>query len=368
MTALLLIHLLACNTPRDTGPTSMVGTIRDPSGAPLAGVQVETLEARWTTDADGRFAVNYKEPSQWLEFQHDGVRYRRFYRPEDDGKVVDVVLPAVAPTRLACEMDASCTGTLTWTLTDGLTAQVSAPCDRDDAQTVPAAPSGAPDQATCRTAPAAPDEPAKVRVRDDGLIMSPPLVPVRVELVTQSDPLPSACEVRVDGQPASRIEDGTYRGDVFGYTVVTATCDGIPATPKAFYTRQEFSFQLLWTPVVPKVEILEPKVTELVLAQIAGTNGGWQLVLPASPDGSFLLPPLGPGTYAFGANMDPKRLAHIKPVADLRPGVLHWRPIDREAWAGDRPEALGVLVLEGELLEGTLPVQVYTSNPASASR
>ena len=65
--------LTACWAPRETGPQSMVGHVVDASGTPLTALKVESVESEDRTDADGSFAVNYKEPSQHVFFTHENL-------------------------------------------------------------------------------------------------------------------------------------------------------------------------------------------------------------------------------------------------------------------------------------------------------
>jgi hypothetical protein len=226
---------------------------------------------------------------------------------------------------------------------------------------VAAVPPGVPDEVSCRRSAAAPDEPAVARKAPGGLLITPPLVPLRIELTTTTKPLPRSCAVTVDGEPAQTVEDGVYRAQVFGFVTVEATCDGIPAAPRRLYVRDEAKIDLPWSQNTPRFvpPPQGPEADELVLAQIDGLNRGWTLVLPAAADHSVALPPLGPGTYVIGAHMTPDRVAAVQPDEALAHGVLHWRLLDEAAWSGDAPEALGVLVLDDAMNTGTLPVQIY---------
>lgn len=152
---LLPLLALACWSPKDTGPRSMVGTLVDPQGLPIAGVVASTLESQWTTEPDGRFAVNYKEPGRWVRFTVDGLTWQRAYTPEDDGTRVEVRLAPTRTTPVRCEASEPCQATLRWRIDERLEARASLRCAPGGGTLLPAAPLGVPTDATCLSSPTA---------------------------------------------------------------------------------------------------------------------------------------------------------------------------------------------------------------------
>jgi hypothetical protein len=115
----LIAALTGCWEPKQTGAKGIVGHLKSHDGRPVPGVEFETLEARAVTGADGRFAVNWKDPDRIALARIGDLIIERRYVPEDEGQVVDLVLPALARRDLIC--DAACTATITWALPRGLT-------------------------------------------------------------------------------------------------------------------------------------------------------------------------------------------------------------------------------------------------------
>ncbi|MCB9663051.1 MAG: hypothetical protein H6732_02985 [Alphaproteobacteria bacterium] len=170
MSRLLLLLLPACWSPKDTGPTSMVGHLRDSSGQPLAGVHAHTPESHWTTDAEGAFRVNYKDPSLWVRFDVADVVWQRAYLPEDRGTVVEVRLPSLEAGTVRCDVAAPCDAELRWEVAPGLHALLALSCPAGGDVAREALPPGSPTRATCRTTATAPAQPLSALRQPDGTL------------------------------------------------------------------------------------------------------------------------------------------------------------------------------------------------------
>lgn len=356
-----LLVFTGCWKPRDTGPHSMVGVLVDAQGKPLSDVTIDTVEARWVTDDAGHFAVNYKEPSQFLTFTVRGIRYQRAYRPADDGQVVTVKLPELGPMLVSCDADETCDAQLTWELGDGLTATIPTRCDREEVQSVSAAPKTAPTSATCRVSPTSDEVPLVGTRLPRGVRLTPPPVAVTVSMSTQDAEPPQRCFVAVNGRALDIGNDGQYHTKDFGYVGANAVCDGIPAMPVYVYLRTPAELDLVWTRTTPSLDLQPymPWTQDLIIAQIEGRGRGWTQTLTPMEDGTYRLPPLNKGTYAIAANFEPDRILQSSPVAELAPGTLHIRALSPEMWMGPGPEALGMLFVDAPLTDGSIDVMFY---------
>lgn len=352
----LLLVTTACWTPRETGPRSMVGRVLDAAGEPIAGLSVETVESRWVTDAEGRFAVTYKEPSQWVGFQNDGVWARRTWSAKDDGTNVEIRLPELRHRTLRCELVEPCDALLAWDLADGLTVESRARCDRTESAALPT-PAGAPHRVSCRRG--AGTEAVVVKEIGEALQMEPPPVEMTVHLVTDDLPLPESCRVEVDGDPGRPAGPGDWVFDVFGTVTVRAWCDGIPVPPRRVYVRDPFRLEVVWDRDTPSLDLatIAPDVDALVLAKVEGLEHGWSLVVPRSPDGRFVLPPLERGTYGFGVHVPAERVLGIRPADGIERGKVSLAVLPDPAPGGQRALG-GVLVLEKPAPASPVPVQL----------
>lgn len=364
--------LAGCWKPRTTGPTSMLGRVVDTDGTPLAGLSVETAEARDITDADGAFAVHYKEPAQFVFFDHDGLRFQRAYRPEDAGAVVTIQLPARGPTWTACDVHPPCDATLTWALPDALRASARVRCDRlvDGNPPRPVLPAnlGPPAEATCRAEPTAAPEAVEVRrwLERTALVagweITPPPVPLTVTLDTPDDALPDDCQVRIQGEVAARTPDGGWQASVWGDTQITAICAGIPAAPRAVIVRKPATVSLTWTRDTPTVDLSRhhPWASTFVLARHGGPHDLWVTTLPVEDGGRVVLPPLVPGRYQVGLDAPELEVRDIPFLPDTPPGILFVEAkfaVD----AREVREAYGVLELTAPIPRGEVTVAWVTA-------
>ncbi len=166
----LLLFVAGCwwFPPSSTSTTGMAGRIVGPDGAPVEGLLVETVESSVRTDADGRFGLYYKRPDTHVHFIHQGTWFRRRYRPEDAGSVVELRLPATAPREVRCGPHA-CDVELIWAFSPGFTGKARTRCEPDATTTLRHAPIGEP----------------TVICRDDGgrpLQIQPRILPDRIEI------------------------------------------------------------------------------------------------------------------------------------------------------------------------------------------
>ncbi len=346
---------MACWAPRETGPRSMVGNVLDPAGAPLAGVEVSTVEASSVTDAEGAFAVSYKEPSQAVQFVHGQVTYRRPWREADNGTRVQITTAPISTRALTCQVLTPCDATLVWELPDGLEAKVQYRCDRNE----PASGSvleGLPSRASCLEG--AQEVDVRVRSAGDGLVVEPPPVPLTVHLFTDEVPLPTSCTVTYNDLEPTPTSPGTWEMPVFGDVVVKVFCDGIPARPRRLRMRDPYRMEVRWTRHTPKLDLadLVPGASEIVLTANQGLEYGWALKVPRSPDGQFHLPPLEPGVYGVGVNVDPKVVQSIKPARETEDGVVFFAELPELAVDPKLPAVTGILQLKKAFAVGDLIV------------
>jgi hypothetical protein len=355
---ILLVTLLACWTPTETGPTGMVGRVLSPEGEPLAGLPVSTVEANAVTDAEGRFAVSYKEPSRWATATWRGLAWRRTYDPADDGAIVDLQLVPTHPVVVDCDVIPACDALLAWEVSERLVAELRVRCDREVPAQVEGVPFGTPTRAACQPSADQPGGPLRVVVDGDRLGITPPAVVLGVELVTEQLPIPEACEVRVGDTAARPIGPGRFEADVFGEVSVTGTCDGVPFTPRRVYVRDPATVEIVWRRDVPTVDLsAAPWADVVLLHKVGGRERGWTLRLRRDDAGRHVLPPLDEGTYAIGLSVETERLGALRPADDLPEDVLTVVALPREVWRGDQPEGAGVVRVTSPRTSGPLPVR-----------
>jgi hypothetical protein len=349
------LWMLGCHwTPHESGPNGLVGRLLDPMGMPLAGVPVESLEARERTDEEGRFAVQYKPPDELVHFVWNGTWYKRVYRDEDAGKVVDVKLPPVRDAKLSCALDQPCDLELGWDLGEGLTARVTTACTPGaEPVLLPSIPKGTP-SLQCRGAEG--NRAAVLEDRGETMEILPPPVPVRVEIRAEEGREPSDCAVQIGRRAGVASGEGFWTAEATGTVTVSAVCEGRHAVPKTVRAGAG-EVALDWSPTGPDVDLAGmPLASDLYLVREgAGDDPGWMIRVPAGADGRFALPPLASGSYRVAVG-DPGRLAVVSAPAEPAPAgvlqVLAVTPGD-----GTSPGGLvGLLRLEEDLVEGQIPV------------
>lgn len=352
---MLVVALLACWTPKETGPTGMVGRVLDPDGQPLAGLAVTTVEANAVTDADGRFAVSYKEPSQWASVPWRGLAWRRDYAPADDGVVVDVKLTPTHPVVVGCDVYPACDALLTWEVADQLVAELRVRCDRDTPAQVEGVPEGPPTSAVCQPSADGPGGPLRVVTAADRLELTPPAVPLTVAVVSDELPLPSSCRVQVGDADARAVGPGRFEAEVFGEVSVTGACDGVPFAPRRAYVRDPATLEVVWRRTTPTVDLTAaPWADVVLLTKVAGRERGWVVRLRPDESGRHVLPPLDEGTYGVGLSVEAARVASMRAADDVPDDVLTLVAFPKELWLGDHPEGAGLVRLTKPLAAGAL--------------
>jgi hypothetical protein len=353
----LLFLVTACWAPKDTGPRSMIGRLLDANGQPLAGVKVESVESESVTDADGNFAINYKEPQQYLFFTHEDVWYKLTYQPGvDDGHPVELRLPKTRTRFVRCLHD-PCDAKVVWTLGDGFEATARTRCDqeatvRPRVPDVAAEPTG-----TCRASATAPETELYATYKGDQLQLSPPAKTLTVELFTETRSPVSSCDVRIDGEPATPGPGSTYTAAVFGRVQIDGVCDGVPATPTAAYVVGDGKVSFRWQPSTPKLDVgaVAPWARAIALGGEDPRGLTWEIELPVGDDGIAVIPPLPVGTYRLGIGMDATRLRGVRTSDDVAPGpfqlVVVPDPEPRE-----HPLMAGAMIVEERIDSGVIPI------------
>ena len=283
----LALLLIACHwiEPTTSSESALVGRVLAPGGFPASDVRVDGLEASDFTDEEGRFAVRYKSDSAYVTVQQEATWFRRNYREEDAGTVVDLQLPQLGLRRLQCELAAPCRARLSWELSDGLLAWVEVPCESGITVPLPGVPAGEP-EARCMagSVPVA----ARVLLRGDSVMLVSPPRAVRVSVVTPPEVRPQDCAVTVAGAPAKLDASGVFVGEGTDGAPVMVRCNGWPSVP-ATVAVGSGSVEVLWLGEGPTLDLPQAQTLTLVASD-------WSLTL-ASADGVFRLPPLSAGDY-----------------------------------------------------------------------
>lgn len=349
--ALWWLLLLSCwKEPVQSGPAALVGVLLDPQGAPIRGQVVESIEARDVTDAEGRFAVEFKAPNQVVHFARDGVWYSRRYAPTDTGKVVTLALPPTGDTPLRCRLAEPCDLTLEWDLGDPFVARVVEECTPDRVVELIAVPLAVPD-AVCRSATS--ERPAVVRAVGEAWQALPEPQPVRVEVRGEGE-MP-ACHVRVGEEAPAPTGDGAWLGAASGPVTISATCGNRPALPRTADVLAPATVVLDWSPVGPDLDLARwmPGADRLELVAVAGEEPGWRIGIHQASDGLFHLPPLPAGDYRVVVG-DGRVEAEVE--GEVRPGVL--RTVDLQRSPQEVVTGLtGFLHLDEDMLEGRIGVE-----------
>jgi hypothetical protein len=328
----------------------MVGRLIDSDGKPVAGVLVESLEAEVTSDADGRFAVQYKSPDQFVHFVFRETWYQRAYRPEDDGKVVLVTLPSTRDVEARCELGVQGTVELSWDLGEGLSARRSASCGGPPGVALGGLPPGLP---TARAAG------HSIDVEEGGGVIHliPPSFPVKVELRAEDASLLPTCSVQVGGRAAIRGEDGTFIASGRGLTTVSATCGAHVAIPQTVRADAAVSVSLEVAHTSPRLDLdsVAPGAASVWLTR-EGADG-YSVQLTADARGIWLFPPLTAGSYVVAVG-DPVYALRAGEIVAASPGTAYFRRLpDGEVPAG----AVGRIRVERDIVSGAVPVSMLPS-------
>ncbi len=272
----------------------MVGVLTDAGGIPIRDVRVESIEHGQRTDKEGRFAIAFKPPEQYVGFQQQHTHFRRVRREADDGKVVTIGLPRFRDAELKCKLSRPCDAELTWDLGEGLSARVNASCNPGKITPLPGVPVGDPTLACAAGIGEVPMS-VELRVRDERFEVWAAPVPVRVEVRAPDGSAPSSCSVRVGTKPARRSGEGFWVADARGGETVVVFCDGRPAVPKRLEPGQE-GVEVPWTAQGPNLELSNLPGAQAIWLTHVG-KGGWAVQIPVGEDGQLPLPPLAAGLY-----------------------------------------------------------------------
>lgn len=293
----VLLVLVACWEPSETGPRGLVGALVDHDSAPVVGQLIESVEAQAVTDARGHFTVEWKDPVFAAHFTRGGVYFRRVLQPGDGGRVT-LRLPATAPLRLDCRQQTS-EVVLQWALAPGFSGQVTHRCDRNTLLTIDGAPTGEPTVST-RVKGSVDLEPAPFTIVDGALALQPPRRQVRIDLRVDDARLNDACQVvgrdALGEVNVTAVEQGGFAGSFSGEGQLHASCAGRPIWP-VVVPADALSVAVEWTGAGPVIDAMPvaPWASWLIVAnhdQLA------VLVVPAQ-DGQFMLPPLDVGHYTL---------------------------------------------------------------------
>ncbi|MFK7931449.1 MAG: hypothetical protein AB8H79_24940, partial [Myxococcota bacterium] len=85
--------LMGCHEVSSTGAYGLKGILVDAGGAPIGNQRIVSEDHGVVTESDGSFNIRWKDPTTFVDFQRDGVRWRRRWLPESDEGVVTIELP-----------------------------------------------------------------------------------------------------------------------------------------------------------------------------------------------------------------------------------------------------------------------------------
>ncbi len=376
--ALLLLATHGCWAPTSTGATSMTGFVRSAEGTPIAGLSVQSPEARAVTGDDGRFAVSYKEPTQFVFFDRDGLRWRRTWQPADRGDIA-IQLPEQSARILHCSMPLPCEATLTWTWPDGLAASATVPCEPGD-RLVRDLPSGVPAAATCRDDAASPDRPVAVRPWVgphiaggfvEGLQVYPGTVALQVQIEPSGRGPTGPCAIVVNGTSHDVTGLGPIEVPVWGWVETWAVCDGRPGPVRRARVQSDAALTVDWRPDGPILDLrpLGVDAERVTLGRPAtpegGPGNGWLMTLPKLEPGRWALPPLSTGRHHLGFDAPDEEVVFRSYRPEV-PSDVVW--IEDDATVARRPDGdrYGLVEPTAPLLTGSPRVAWSTDAHTSA--
>ncbi len=317
----------------------MRGVVLQPDGKPVVGLKVETVESSVRTDENGEFGLYYKPPDTHVYFDRENAWYRRAYKPADDGKQIEILLPPTRSLQVDCG-GFTCRLTLDWEYDDGLLVRRRGACEAGDSVVLDGSPQGVP-EVRCQAKVTEPDLPLSIRMSEDLLELLPPARDITVRVDGDADA--EECAVFVDGIQLSARDDGRFTGSAAGDAVVQAVCRGRAATPEVLPADSD-SLEIAWMDAGPTLR--PPPGMELDRLQLVQA-GGWTLTLRAAPSGAFLLPVLPAGSYALQLTSTDFSPVPVSKPADLEPGVVSGQMLASGQYAAH-------LELERDLADGVL--------------
>ena len=354
---LVLGGLAACWAPTDTSSVSMIGLVLDADGLPVKDLHVHSIEARDLTDEQGRFAVNYKEPDQYVMAQQNGLTLRRAYTPLDDGTVVQLQFPSVGEVPYRCEgVSEPCELDVTWRLGPETTVKAKGRCDEDAGLATASWPEQRPETATCRTnVTATPTVLYPWARRSGGFRFTPE--PYDLTIGLAGSPSVKHCASYGDAELLEGSLASGWTSQAWGPIRLTGFCDEIPILPRALYVMEDADVALQWSPQTPWVDLggRHPKAESLKLFKRTGQIRGWWQELPRGEDGRFRLPPLTPGNYIVGLHAEWDMVFGAKVDESSRTDVLQFVTLPASDAQGE-PWVIGALKIETDRTDGRIPV------------
>jgi len=318
----VLLLIMSCFDPTNTGPSGMVGRLVEADGTPMDGIRVMSEEHAAFTDKQGHFAVQYKEPAQYVHFHHQGLWYRRQWQEELDKDRVLIRLPVTQDLQVDCKLGYECKTEFTWDLGQGLTATGEANCYPGISTALRRVPNSTP-KVVCRSSRGTSSYP-RVQVEGSTLRLLSPPSPIRVMVQGQQDRTPPNCTVSVDRKNADTVGGGTWMGEGNGRVTVSALCDGVPAVPKYVHAEEVGRVTLFWLGTGPTV-ILQPemKSSKPITLRQDGPDGGWTIGIQPGKNGEYRLPPLATGDYRLAIGGE-ELLAGVNFGDPEEPDTIHW--------------------------------------------
>lgn len=285
-----------CHSVGGTGAGGMEGRVVDADGHPVQGLKVETEEHGQRTDAEGRFAVHYKAPAQYVHFERGDAWYVRRWRGADDPTQVEIRVPATVDRELVCLADQACAVEATWTLGEAFKASAKGVCEPGGRLRWSRVPANTPAELRC-TAPGA-AAPLKVTIDTDQPLWRLRRAPVAVRITVRGPEGPAeGCRVVVGGVMA-RPEGDVFVAEAAGVVEVQATCGGWPAVPVLARVTEPTTLELEWTGRGTHLVGGEVERPLTLLAEpTAERPAGWKLTVPLDASGRYHLPPLDAGRY-----------------------------------------------------------------------
>ncbi|MEZ4322705.1 MAG: hypothetical protein R3F61_34880 [Myxococcota bacterium] len=323
--------------PDATDTSGMSGRLVDASGAPVVDQLVETVESTVRTGPDGEFGLYYKPPDTHIHFTRDDTWFRRAYRPDDEGTVVEVRLPETRALDVDCGAF-TCALQLTWELGPSFTARRNGRCEAGKTTTLPGSPEGEPTAVSCREKVTEPELALSWRRVGNRLDLLPPLRDLVVKVV--GDEGVPTCQVYVDDTQLASRDDGAFTGSGRDGAVVQAVCEGRAAIPVSVPPGAG-EVEVGWMNEGPTLR--PPPGMELDRLQLV-QSGGWTLLHRADRGGGFALPPLPAGSYTIQLYTSepaevpvdkPSGLEHGVVVGQLLPGGQYAAHLALEHDIGD---------------------------------
>lgn len=287
----------------------MVGRVIDAEGKPVHGLRIVSEEHGDTSDLDGRFAVQYKEPSQYVHFYYEGLWLRRRWRPEGDDLRILIRLPVLRDLEMFCDLSYQCSAEFNWNLEGNLEAVATTKCLPGIATSLARVPMGEP-SVSCRSTAGTETIP-RIAIEGRKLRLLPPPSPIRVTVHDRNRKTPPDCTVFVGTQAVSSVGGGIWIGEANGLTTVAAVCGGIPAVPQHVPAEKAERVVLQWLGEGPTL-VLPDTVEDFpfLVLQSDTPKGGWRIRLDKVGTRTFRLPPLPIGDYRLSLG-DPTILSRL---------------------------------------------------------